>query len=85
MLAMYASPVMYDVAFVLDPDIAAWGQIAYFSNPLAGLLAAYRHSLLGAGTVSWLAFAWSAVAALGLMVMGLLVFKRMERRFADVI
>ena len=85
MLALYASPVMYDVSFVLQPEVERWGQAAYFANPLAGLLAVYRYSLLGEGTVSWLAFAWSAVAAVLLMAGGLLIFKRMERRFADVI
>lgn len=85
MLALYASPVMYDVGFVLNPEIEAWKQAAYFSNPLAGLIAAYRHSLLGAGTVSWPAFIWSGAASVLLLAGGLLVFKRMERRFADVI
>ena len=85
MLTLYASPVMYDLSYALSPDIATWKQIAYFSNPLAGLVSAYRWSLIGGGTVSWLAFAWSAIAAVGLLVGGIVVFKRMERRFADVI
>jgi lipopolysaccharide transport system permease protein len=85
MLALYASPVMYDVGFVLSPQIDAWKQAAYFSNPLAGLLAVYRHTLLGAGTVSWPAFAWSVAASVLLLSGGLLIFRKMERRFADVI
>lgn len=85
MIALYASPVMYDLSFVLENDLPVWAQVAYLSNPLAGVLGAYRWSLLGTGAVSWLAFAWSAMCGVLLIVIGVLVFKRMERRFADVL
>jgi lipopolysaccharide transport system permease protein len=101
MIALYASPVMYDIGFLFespapvaqtaaDAEIArsgmpAWQRGLYFSNPLAGLLAMYRYSLIGSGAVSWLAFAYSAVFGVVLMLVGAVIFKRMERRFADVI
>lgn len=83
MILLYASPVMYDIDRI--SNIPGWGQALYFANPLAGLLAAYRWSLIGAGTVSWGAFAWSAICGVLLLTIGVLIFKRMERRFADVI
>ena len=103
MILLYASPVMYDVGYLLDAPPAAatqdaagltaatssaiprWQKALYFSNPLAGLLSVYRWSLIGTGAVSWLAFAWSAACSVLMLIMGVLIFKRMERRFADVI
>ena len=90
MILLYASPVMYDVGYLLDDSgaargIATWQKALYFSNPLAGLLAVYRWSLIGTGAISWLAFGWSAFCSTAMLIVGVLVFKRMERRFADVI
>lgn len=83
-LALYASPVMYDVSEVSKNTSPAM-ELLYFSNPLAGLVSVYRWSLIGSTTVAWGAFAWSVVFAIGSAVLGAIVFRRMERRVADVI
>lgn len=83
-LAMYASPVMYDISYVYE-NASRPMQIVYFANPIAGLVSVYRYALIGAGTVSWGAFAWSCVCAVLFVTIGALVFRRMERKVADVI
>jgi lipopolysaccharide transport system permease protein len=57
----------------------------YYLNPLSAPLEAARWSLLGTAPppVRWVLY--SAVCAAVLLWFGLIVFKRMERRFADVI
>jgi lipopolysaccharide transport system permease protein len=77
---LYASPVPYGASAV--PETL---RTVYYLNPLTAPLEMCRWSLLGTPppAVGWLLYS-TAVAA-GIFVMGAVVFKRMERRFADVI
>jgi lipopolysaccharide transport system permease protein len=79
-LLMYATPVIYPVSAIPDayrPLILA--------NPLTPVVEAFRAAFLGAGTVSagglWYSAAWMA----GLLVLGLLVFNRVEQTFMDTV
>jgi lipopolysaccharide transport system permease protein len=77
---LYASPVAYSVAAVpgnLRPF--------YMLNPIAGLLEAFRWSLLNRGELNWGYLAYSAAVVFATFIFGTFAFKRMERRFADVI
>ena len=92
-MLLYASPVAYGLAQVLDrlagPGVVGWKRQAltafFYANPLTGLLEAMRWSLLGAGTLRPTLLAYSAAASLGLLLVGSFGFKRMEQTFADVI
>lgn len=77
---VYASPVGYALSAV-RPDLQSW----ILLNPLTGLLEGLRWSLLGVGELSCPAITYSVVAALVMLVFGMFLFKKMERRFADVI
>ncbi len=77
---LYATPVAYAVSAV-PQDLRPW----YFLNPLSGLLEAFRWSLLGVGSLPIGYVLYSAAMAIGLFFIGLFAFRRMERRFADVI
>jgi lipopolysaccharide transport system permease protein len=79
-LVLYASPVAYAVSAVPERMRAL-----YFLNPLASLLEGVRWSLLGNGTMPWTWAAYAAGAAVVVFVMGAFSFRKMERRFADVI
>jgi lipopolysaccharide transport system permease protein len=77
---MYASPVAYSMAIV--PGNL---RTLYLLNPISNLLEAFRWSVLGRGQVEWGWVAYSAAVVLVAFVGGAVAFKRMERRFADVI
>jgi lipopolysaccharide transport system permease protein len=77
---LYASPVAYATSAV-PPRL----RVYYFLNPLSGLLDAFRWSLLGRGEIQWGCVAYSMVFCVALFALGALMFKRMERKFADVI
>ena len=51
---------------------------------MTGVVEAFRHSLLES-PARWSVIGESAVVSLVLLVLGLYLFRRMERRFADVI
>ncbi len=82
---MYATPVAYSVSSISARIQSPVLKTLYFLNPLAGLMSAFRWSLLGTGTVYWGYVAYSVVATFVCLVAGAFAFRRMEQRFADVI
>ena len=78
---LYASPVAYEVSS-LQPRYRA---IFFIINPLASLIEGFRWSLLHTTPPPAAYVAWSAFVSIGLFVLGAAVFRRTERRAADVI
>jgi len=81
---LYASPVAYMLSFALTKIPPAFRSF-YFLNPLAGLLEGLRWSLLGHESLPLLPAAYSAVISMLVFFGGAYAFKKMERKFADVI
>jgi lipopolysaccharide transport system permease protein len=79
-LMLYACPVAYSAS-----SVPAGLRKYYYINPLAGLLEAFRWSILGHGAIHWGGVAYDATFVIILLAGGLLAFKRMERKFADVL
>jgi lipopolysaccharide transport system permease protein len=79
-MLLFLSPVAYTLA-----QVPASARTLYELNPLAGLLEGFRWSLLGSSPPSVGLAVYSIVVSLVLFVVGVLVFHRMERGFADVI
>lgn len=74
---MYATPVLYPLSLLPAP-LRTWA----FLNPMAGPVELLRACVLGT-PVSAAGCALSAACTLLLLLAGLLVFQRVERRFAD--
>ena len=79
-LLLYASPVAYAASRVPEK----WHTL-YYLNPLAAAIEGLRWSLLGTDAPAAGAVAWSVAAAALSVAVGVIVFRRMERGFADVI
>lgn len=84
-LLTFASPIAYAASFAASKIPTALQPLYFVLNPLASLLEAFRWSLLGTGDVKWGYVAYSALFSLILFVVGAIAFKKMERKFADVI
>ncbi len=78
-LWLFATPVAYPSTLVKG----SWRWV-YHLNPMVGVVDGWRWSVLGAPRPGWPALVSAVVGAL-LLVLGLGVFQRTERRFADVI
>jgi lipopolysaccharide transport system permease protein len=78
---LYASPVAYEVSRIPPEYRTAF----YLVNPLAGLIEGFRWSTLGRPMPPILMLEWSAGLAMVLFLFGAAVFRRTERKFADVI
>ena len=79
-LLLYASPVAYAASSVPEK----WRTL-YFLNPLVAAIEGLRWSLLGTQAPSLGAVAYSTAVAAAAVLAGIVVFRRMERGFADVI
>ena len=79
-ILLYASPVGYPMQSV-PAHLRVWCAI----NPLVTPLEGFRWSILGSGQLQGMSITCSALLAACALFVGLFTFKRMERRFADVI
>jgi lipopolysaccharide transport system permease protein len=78
---LYGSPVGYTIAVIPD----GLPRLLYKLNPLAPLIEGFRVTLLGRGHIGLLSSTYACGVAGIVFVIGLVVFRRMERQFADVI
>jgi lipopolysaccharide transport system permease protein len=76
---LYASPVIYPVSLIP----AHWRWLLAL-NPMTGVLDGFRWALLGRGTPDFGVYGISLAVGVVMIVVGLVVFKHVERRFADV-
>jgi lipopolysaccharide transport system permease protein len=78
-MGLFVTPVIYPVRYIPSRWQALFGL-----NPMAGMVLGFRYCLLGS-PVSWPLVLTSLVVCLICFVVGLMLFRRIERLFADVI
>jgi lipopolysaccharide transport system permease protein len=79
-LWMYATPVIYPASSV---PVRFQGLIQ--ANPLTPIVEAFRYAFLGAGTVSLGSLAYSFGFMLVVLLIGILIFNRVEQTFMDTV
>jgi lipopolysaccharide transport system permease protein len=78
-MGIFVTPVIYPIRYIPQ----RW-QLLMGLNPMAGIVIGFRHAILGT-PASWQVMGVSLAVSLLLFVCGLFIFRRMERRFADII
>lgn len=79
-LFMYATPVIYPLSTA--PEKYKW---LIELNPLTSIIEGFRWVILGTGSFDWTGLLYTALVALVLFVIGLLVFNKVERDFIDTV
>jgi len=79
-LLMYASAVIFPASIV-----SADKQWMLFLNPLVSLMEAIKFSFLGQGIFSWFYLAYSSIFTLVILLIGVLVFNKVEKGFIDTV
>ena len=77
---MFATPIAYPSSLLSEP----WRTV-YALNPMVGVVEGFRWALLGTRTAPGPMVLVSAVMALAILAGGALYFRRMEKRFADIV
>ncbi len=78
-MGIFVTPVIYPVSYVP----ARWRWIVAL-NPMTGVVLGFRRALLGSAE-PWNLIGVSLGVCFALFLAGLFIFRRMERRFADII
>jgi lipopolysaccharide transport system permease protein len=79
-ILFYACPIAYPAS-----NIPAKAEFWYHLNPLASLFEAYTWSVFNVGTPDWTRLAIASAVGVLAFFVGVFSFKRMEKKFADVI
>lgn len=79
-LLMYITPVIYPASAVKG---AMYDLIRF--NPIAPIIEAFRLGFTGSGTVTFIDLAYSAVFTAIVMVVGMMLFHRVEKTFMDTV
>ncbi len=79
-LWLFATPVAYSSSLLHEP----WRTIVAI-NPMVGVVAGFRWAMLGRPHAPWALIGVSAASAIAILLLGLVYFSRVERRFADVV
>ncbi|MFA5192549.1 MAG: ABC transporter permease [Verrucomicrobiia bacterium] len=77
---MFATPVVYPASMIPD----RW-RLLYGLNPMVGVVEGFRWALFGTGEGPGWMMLVSIVMVVILLTTGILVFRKMERTFADVV
>lgn len=79
-LWMYATPIIYPLSTM--PVDKQW---IFQLNPMTSIVETFKYGVLGVGTFSWFWLAYSVIFMLLLLLIGTVVFNRVEKSFMDTI
>jgi lipopolysaccharide transport system permease protein len=82
-LWMYATPVIYPLS-VMQGKYAKFMWLIQ-ANPVSSVMETFKYGFLGKGTFSWFALGYSFTFAAILLLIGILIFNKVERSFMDVV
>jgi lipopolysaccharide transport system permease protein len=80
---MYATPVIYPLS-VMEGNYKKYMWLIQ-ANPLTAVLETFKFGFLGQGMFSWFALGYSFFFTIVVLLIGIVIFNRVERSFMDVI
>lgn len=80
-LLMYATPVVYPLSMVQNNSLKYWLSL----NPLSPVVESFRSVLLGAGDIDTGSLIYSGVFMLCALLIGIVMFNKVERTFMDTV
>jgi lipopolysaccharide transport system permease protein len=82
-LWMYATPVIYPLSVMVGSTKKH--MLLIEANPLTSVMETFKLGFLGQGTFSWFGLGYSLLFSIVVLILGIVVFNRVERSFMDVI
>jgi len=79
-LWMYGTPIVYPLTEIPDK----W-KLLFILNPMTAIVETFRYSFIGKGGVSALYLIISVIMTIILLIIGLLLFSRVEKNFMDTV
>lgn len=79
-LAMYATPIIYPLSSIPEKY-----KLLIVANPMTSIVEGFRYSFLGAGSINPLHLLYSFIFMLITLVIGIMLFNRIEATFMDTV
>ncbi len=79
-LLMYATPVIYPLSSISEKY--RWILMA---NPMSAIVETFRYAFLGSGFFSWGHLGYSVVFSIVILLLGTVVFNKVEKGFTDTV
>lgn len=80
-LWQYATPVIYPLSTITNPKVKLIMQL----NPLTSIVEFFKYGMLGVGCHEWWMLAYSFCFMIVLLLVGIVVFNRVQRSFMDTV
>ena len=77
---MYATPIIYPLSSIPEKY-----QLFIIANPMTSIVEAFRYSFLGSGSINPIHLIYSFVFMLVTLMIGILLFNRVETTFMDTV
>jgi lipopolysaccharide transport system permease protein len=82
-LLMYAAPVVFPASLILH-KFGEKAYLLYGLYPMTGVIEGFRAAVIVNQPIPWHLIGMSAIGASVLLIIGFIVFRKLESRFADV-
>ena len=79
-LLMYVSPIIYPMSSIPDKY-----RIFIQLNPMSGIINNFKYGTLGSGHFDWFGMIYGASFAFGILIIGVVIFNRVEKSFIDTV
>lgn len=80
-LWMYATPIVYPISMVKEGTL----RTMMLANPMTAIIEAFKYATLGQGYFSWGALGYSFAFMSILLVVGVVLFNKVQRSFMDTV
>jgi len=80
-LLMYATPVIYPLSNIHNHTL----RLLITANPMTSIIETFRYAFLGSGQLDLLALLYSACFMIAALIIGILVFNKVEKSFMDTV
>ena len=80
-LWMYGTPIVYPLSSVPEGTL----RTLIMANPMTSVVETFKYITLGQGYFSWWALSYSFVFMCALLVLGIVVFNKVQRSFMDTV
>jgi lipopolysaccharide transport system permease protein len=80
-LLMYATPVIYPLSSITSPKY----KLLIVANPMTSIVETFRYAFLGSGTFSWGYLAYSSAFTVAILLLGIIIFNRVQKSFTDTV
>ena len=80
-LWMYATPIVYPISMVTNETL----RTIIMLNPMTSIIEAFKYATLGHGYFSWGALGYSFAFMSILLILGVVIFNKVQRSFMDTV